>query len=65
MASAADWIQAARPKTLGAAVAPVLVGTALGWRLGGEWHPWLAACTLLSCMALQVATNWFNERWMP
>ena len=28
-----DWIDAARPKTLGAAVAPVLVGTALGWKL--------------------------------
>lgn len=61
MATAKDWIDAARPKTLGAAIAPVLVGTAIGWRFGGEWHPWLAACTLLSCMALQVATNWFND----
>lgn len=61
MASARDWIQAARPKTLGAAVAPVLVGSALGWRLSGQWHPWLAVCTLLSTMALQVATNWFND----
>ncbi len=61
MARAADWIQAARPKTLGAAVAPVLVGSALGWRLSGQWHPWLAVCTLLSTMALQVATNWFND----
>lgn len=54
-------MQAARPKTLGAAVAPVLAGTALGKHLGGEWHPWLALCTLLACMALQVATNWFND----
>lgn len=61
MAGATDWIQAARPKTLGAAVAPVLVGTALGWKLHGEWHSWLAFCALLSCMALQVATNWFND----
>lgn len=61
MATLKDWIDAARPKTLGAAVAPVLVGTVIGWRFGGEWHPWLAACTLFSCIALQVATNWFND----
>jgi 1,4-dihydroxy-2-naphthoate polyprenyltransferase len=56
-----DWLHAARPKTLGAAIAPVLVGTAIGRALAGEWHPWLALCTLLSCAALQVATNWFND----
>lgn len=61
MASAKDWIDAARPKTLGAAIAPVLVGTVIGWRFGGQWHPWLAVCTLFSCIALQVATNWFND----
>jgi len=61
MATVKDWIEAARPKTLGAAIAPVLVGTVIGWRFGGQWHPWLAACTLLSCIALQIATNWFND----
>ena len=61
MATVKDWIDAARPKTLGAAIAPVLVGTVIGWRFGGQWHPWLAACTLFSCIALQIATNWFND----
>ena len=62
MATISDWIDAARPKTLGAAVAPVIVGTAIGWRFGGgAFHPGLALCTLLACMALQVATNWFND----
>ncbi len=61
MATLSDWIDAARPKTLGAAVAPVIVGTAIGWRFGGELHWGLAASTLLACMALQVATNWFND----
>jgi 1,4-dihydroxy-2-naphthoate octaprenyltransferase len=61
MATFSDWIDAARPKTLGAAVAPVIVGTAIGWRFGGVFHLGLAACTLLACMALQVATNWFND----
>ncbi len=61
MATAKDWIDAARPKTLGAAIAPVLVGTVIGWRLGGQWHPLLAICTLCSCMTLQIATNFFND----
>ncbi len=61
MAALTHWIHAARPKTLGAAIAPVAVGTVIGWRLGGEFHGWLALATLGSCIALQVATNWFND----
>jgi 1,4-dihydroxy-2-naphthoate polyprenyltransferase len=61
MASLTHWIHAARPKTLGAAVAPVAVGTVIGWKIGGEFHAGLAAATLGSCIALQVATNWFND----
>lgn len=56
-----DWIAAARPKTLGAAVAPVVVGSVLGWKIGGHWSWWLLFCTLGSTIALQVATNWFND----
>jgi 1,4-dihydroxy-2-naphthoate octaprenyltransferase len=56
-----DWIQAARPKTLGAAVAPVLVGSCIGWRMVGHFDLTLLACTLGSCLALQIATNWFND----
>lgn len=57
-----DWIQAARPKTLGAAIAPVFVGFILGARLSGheiEW--WLLVFTLASTIALQIATNCFND----
>lgn len=62
MASLSDWIQAARPKTLGAAVAPVLVGFFIGSRLGGQPILWtLLICTLGSTIALQIATNWFND----
>lgn len=61
MLKVADWIQAARPKTLGAAIAPVLVGSFIGWRLGGQMNWALMFYTLGSCMALQVATNWFND----
>lgn len=55
------WIQAARPRTLGAAIAPVAVGTVIGWKIGGQFHPVLAVATVGSCMAIQVATNWFND----
>ena len=54
------WIQAARPKTLWAAVAPVLVGTALAWR-DGAFHPLAAAAALLGALALQVAANFAND----
>jgi 1,4-dihydroxy-2-naphthoate octaprenyltransferase len=57
-----DWIQAARPKTLGAAIAPVFVGFTLGARLSGQEIEWrLLAFTMASTMALQIATNWFND----
>lgn len=61
MSKVTHWIQASRPKTLGAAVAPVAVGTVIGWKTGGQFHPGLALATLGSCIALQIATNWFND----
>lgn len=57
-----NWIHAARPKTLGAAIAPVFVGFILGAKLSGQQIEWrLLAFTLASTMALQIATNWFND----
>jgi 1,4-dihydroxy-2-naphthoate octaprenyltransferase len=62
MASLSDWLQAARPKTLGAAVAPVFAGFFIGSNLGGQPLAWpLLLCTLGSTIALQIATNWFND----
>lgn len=55
------WLLAVRPKTLGAAIAPVLVGSTLGWKLSGQFCIWLALATLGSCMCLQIATNLFND----
>ncbi|MCH1506396.1 1,4-dihydroxy-2-naphthoate octaprenyltransferase [Verrucomicrobiales bacterium] len=55
------WVLAARPKTLPAAVAPVTVGTVLGAQLVGAWRVDLAFFALLSCLALQIATNLFND----
>ena len=53
------WILAARPATLTAAFAPVAVGTACAWRVGGfRWDAALAA--LLGAFLIQIATNFAN-----
>jgi len=51
------WVEAARPKTLSAAVAPVVVGTAAADR----FIAWRAAAALLVALALQVAVNYAND----
>ncbi len=54
------WILASRPKTLLAAVGPVVVGTAMA--MGAEKHHALSASlALLSAVAIQIGTNLFND----
>jgi 1,4-dihydroxy-2-naphthoate octaprenyltransferase len=55
------FVLAARPKTLPAAIVPVWAGSALAWKLTGRFDPPLAACTLLGAVAIQIATNFFND----
>jgi 1,4-dihydroxy-2-naphthoate octaprenyltransferase len=52
---------AARPKTLPAAIVPVWLGCVLAWKLDGRFQPALALCTLLGAVAIQIATNFFND----
>lgn len=59
-AGPSTWIQAARPKTLGAAVAPVLVGTTMAWE-AGELHVLSALCALVSAVLIQVGVNFHND----
>lgn len=60
MARLADWVEGARPRTLPAAVAPVLAGTAVAWFEGGV-VPVLAALALVVTLALQVGVNYAND----
>ncbi|MEJ5913868.1 1,4-dihydroxy-2-naphthoate polyprenyltransferase [Pseudokineococcus sp. 1T1Z-3] len=60
MASAAQWVQGARPRTLPAAVAPVLAGTGAAAALGGA-HLGRAVLALLVALALQVGVNYAND----
>ena len=55
----AQWLAGARPKTLPAAFAPVLVGTGAAIALGG-FRP-LPALLALVALALQVAVNYAND----
>jgi 1,4-dihydroxy-2-naphthoate octaprenyltransferase len=54
------WLVAARPRTLPAAVAPVLVGTALAG-VEDEFHPLRFACALVGSIFIQVGTNLAND----
>ncbi|MDP9371407.1 MAG: 1,4-dihydroxy-2-naphthoate polyprenyltransferase, partial [Chloroflexota bacterium] len=54
------WILAARPRTLPAAVAPVIVGTALAVT-DGVFEPRAAAAALLVALLLQIAANLAND----
>jgi 1,4-dihydroxy-2-naphthoate octaprenyltransferase len=54
------WIPAARPRTLPAAVAPVVMGTAVAWG-EGAFHAAAAAAALLGAVLIQVGTNYAND----
>jgi 1,4-dihydroxy-2-naphthoate octaprenyltransferase len=54
------WVLAARPRTLPAAVGPVLVGTALAIS-AGAFDPLAALAALLAALLLQVASNFSND----
>ena len=54
------WFEGARPKTLGVAVAPVLVGTAAG-ALGESIRWGRAIAALVVALALQVGVNYAND----
>jgi 1,4-dihydroxy-2-naphthoate octaprenyltransferase len=52
------WLLAARPKTLSAAVVPVLIGTALS-REPIRWT--MFACALIGALFIQIGTNFVND----
>lgn len=53
--------QTIRPKTLTAAIVPVLVATALVKSQGGEILPWVSVFALLSAVMIQIGTNFIND----
>ena len=55
------WVLGARPRTLPAAVVPVMVGTAVAWAEEGRVTGWRALAALVVALALQVGTNYAND----
>jgi len=60
MATPAEWLAGARPRTLPAALAPVLVGSGAAAALDG-FRPLPAVLALVVALALQVAVNYAND----
>ena len=60
MASAREWLAGTRPRTLPAAVVPVLIGSgvAAGYL---KFSLWRAALALLVALALQIGVNFAND----
>jgi 1,4-dihydroxy-2-naphthoate octaprenyltransferase len=61
MSGPSVWVEAARPRTLPAAVVPVAVGTAAAVAAGAAVSWGLAALALVVALSLQVAVNFAND----
>jgi 1,4-dihydroxy-2-naphthoate octaprenyltransferase len=58
--SVRDWVAGARPRTLPAAVVPVVVGTAVGGADGSViW--WRSLLALVVALGIQIGTNYAND----
>ena len=54
------WLLAVRPKTLGAALAPILIGTVMAFE-EGKGHAGAALASLLGALLIQIGTNFSND----
>jgi len=55
------WLLATRPRTLTAALIPIVVGTALAYAIQDTVRPLLSLLALLSAIFIQVGTNFIND----
>ena len=60
MATLSQWIEGARPRTLPAAVSPILVGTGAAYQTGHVVWAY-AVLALVVALALQVGVNYAND----
>lgn len=56
-----NWLLAFRPKTLTAALVPIIVGTAVVYNSGAEVLWWVSGLALLASIFIQIATNLLND----
>lgn len=55
------WILAARPKTLPAAISPVLLGLAYAWHTNKKLDFETAGITMMCTLLMQIASNYIND----
>ncbi len=60
MATPAQWLAGARPRTLPNAIVPVMVGTGVAIGEGG-FNGWRAVLALLVALSLQIGVNYAND----
>ena len=60
MAQAREWLAGTRPRTLPAAVVPVLIGSGVAFGYG-SFSVWRALLALVVALALQVGVNFAND----
>ena len=60
-ATGSPWLMAARPRTLGLSVSPVLVGAALAWAAHGQAPAKTILAALIGSMCIQLGTNLHND----
>lgn len=56
-----SWLLASRPKTLTAALVPIIAATALVRLQGYEVKWWVSGLCLFSALCIQIATNFIND----
>lgn len=60
MANVGTWVTGARPRTLPAAVVPVVVGSGVAFGYG-KFSLWRAALALVVALAMQIGVNYAND----
>jgi 1,4-dihydroxy-2-naphthoate polyprenyltransferase len=60
LATGREWVEGARPRTLGAAIAPVVLGTAAA-SIDGPTRWWRGIGALAVALALQIGVNYAND----
>ena len=63
MSSIRPWILAARPKTLFATLAPIIVGISLSYKISNTIDWCLTSLIILSAVLLQIGSNYANDAY--
>lgn len=61
MAFFKSWMLATRPKTLTAALVPIVVASSLAWNEAKTFVWWVSALSLLASIFIQIGTNLVND----